>query len=61
MMLSGGLGLQLTGAIMGEQLRQFSRSMVIPGSLLEVITGFLGLYIGWRALRPVSAPQRAPA
>jgi hypothetical protein len=61
MMLSGGLGLQPTGAIMGEQLRQFSRSMVIPGSLLEVITGFLGLYIWWRALRPVSAPQRAPA
>src|SRR5580700_10677399 len=39
MLLSGGLGLQLTGAIMGEQLRQFSRSMFIIGAVLEVTTG----------------------
>jgi|HubBroStandDraft_1064217.scaffolds.fasta_scaffold129728_1 hypothetical protein len=61
MLLSGGLGLQLTGAIMGAQLRQFSRSLLLTGTLLEVTTGFLGLYIWWRALRPASAPKSVPA
>jgi len=55
MLLSGGLGLQLTGAIMGEQLRQSSHSLFLTGTLLEVTTGFLGLYIWWRALRPAPA------
>ncbi len=61
MLLSGGLGLQLTGAIMGEQLRQFSRSLFLTGTLLEVTTGLLGLYVWWRALRPARAPVRMPA
>jgi hypothetical protein len=61
MLLSGGLGLQLTGAIMGEQLRQFSRSLFLTGTLLEVTTGFLCLYIWWRALRPAPAPKAALA
>ena len=61
MLLSGGLGLQLTGAIMGEQLRQFSRSLVFTGTLLEVTTGLLCLYIWWRALRTQPAPARSLA
>jgi len=61
MLLSGGLGLQLTGAIMGEQLRNFSHSLNLTGGLIEVTTGFLGLYIWWRALRAAPAPQRSPA
>jgi hypothetical protein len=61
MLLSGGLGLQLTGAIMGEQLRHFSRSLYLTGTLVEVTTGLLGLYIWWRALRPVPSPHRVPA
>jgi hypothetical protein len=61
MLLSGGLGLQLTGAIMGEQLRYFSRSLLLTGQLLEVATGFLALYIWWRALRAAPAVQSAPA
>lgn len=61
MLLSGGLGLQLTGAIMGEQLRQFSRSLFLTGTLLEVTTGLLALYIWWRALRTAPAPQSAHA
>jgi hypothetical protein len=61
MQLSGGLGLQLTGAIKGEQLRHFSRSLFLAGSLLEVTTGFLGLYIWWRALRPATAPKTVSA
>jgi hypothetical protein len=61
MLLSGGLGLQLTGAIMGEQLRQLAHSLLLMGSLLEVTTGLLALFIWWRALRPLPAPTRAAA
>jgi hypothetical protein len=57
MLLSGGLGLQLTGAIMGEQLRNWSHSLQLFGGLLEVTTGFLALYIWWRALRTVPARE----
>ncbi len=61
LLLSGGLGLQLTGAIMGEQLRQFARSLFLTGTLLEVTTGLLCLYLWWRALRPQTAPARSLA
>jgi hypothetical protein len=61
MLLSGGLGLQLTGAVMGEQLRHFSHSLFLAGALLEVTTGFLGLYIWWRALRATPAPRTVSA
>jgi len=61
MLLSGGLGLQLTGAIMGEQLRQLSRSLFLTGTLLEVTTGLLGLYVWWRALRTQPARARSLA
>jgi hypothetical protein len=61
LLLSGGLGLQLTGAIMGEQLRNLSHSLWLTGTLLEVTTGLLGLYIWWRALRTAPAPKTALA
>ncbi|MGA2735966.1 MAG: hypothetical protein ABSG65_00790 [Bryobacteraceae bacterium] len=61
LLLSGGLGLQLSGAIMGEQLRHFSHSLFLTGTLLEVTTGLLALYIWGRALRTVPAPESAPA
>jgi len=61
LLLSGGLGVQLTGAIMGEQLRQFSRGLRLTGNLLEVTTSLLGLYIWWRALRTAPTPVKAPA
>jgi hypothetical protein len=64
MLLSGGLGLQLTGAIMGEQLRNLSHSLhslLLTGQLLEVTTALLALYIWWRALRTAPAPKTAPA
>jgi len=51
LLLSGGLGLLLTGAIMGEQLRHQSHSLYPAGTLLEVATGFLGMFVWWRALR----------
>ena len=57
MLLSGGLGLQLTGAVMGQVLRRRSHGLVFTGTLLEVTTGLLCLYIWWRALR--TQPARA--
>jgi len=59
LLLSGGLGLQLTGAIMGESLRYLSHSLRPEGTFLEVTTGFLSLYIWWRALRTAPAPETA--
>lgn len=60
LLLSGGLGMQLTGAIMGEQLRNVSHRLYTAGTLLEVITGLFGTYIWWRALKEVPAPERGP-
>ncbi len=51
LLLSGGLGLQLTGAIMGGQLVQAAHSLYMLGTLVEVTTGLLGMYVWWRALR----------
>ncbi len=59
LLLSGGLGIELTGAIMGQSLRQLTRSAVFAGTLLEVSTSLLGLYIWWRALRTLRVPQDA--
>jgi hypothetical protein len=61
LLLSGGLGIQLTGAILGQSVRQLSRSTVLPGALLEVVTGLVGLYIWWRALRTPQNVKSAPA
>jgi hypothetical protein len=49
LLLSGGLGIQLTGALIGESVRQISRATVTLGGAVEVLTGFLGLYTWWRA------------
>jgi hypothetical protein len=61
LMLSGGLGLQLTGAIMGASIRQLSRATFAPGAVLEALTSLLGLFIWWRALRTVPSPQESSA
>jgi len=67
MLLSGGLGLQLTGAIIGESLIRLSRGMVFFGSLVEITTGLLGLFVWWAAFRaqqsraPVIVMPRNPA
>ncbi|MGA2591487.1 MAG: hypothetical protein ABSH32_16320 [Bryobacteraceae bacterium] len=61
LLLSGGLGIQLTGAILGESVRGLSRSGLIPGTLLEVITGLLGLYVWWRAFRPAPVARASRA
>jgi hypothetical protein len=55
LLLSGGLGIQLTGAIMGQSLRRMSPDLFFAGALLEVSTSLLALFVWWRALRPISA------
>ena len=61
LLLSGGLGVQLTGAILGQSVRGLSRSGVIPGTLIEVTTGLLALYVWWRAFRPGRVPRDSQA
>ena len=68
MLLSGGFGLQLTGAIIGESLRHLSRSLLFFGSLVEITTGLLGLLVWWAAFRGqesrarvIPMPPRHPA
>lgn len=58
LLLSGGLGIQLTGAIMGGQLRQASNSLYHLSLVVEVVTGLLGTYIWWRALRLAPALKK---
>ena len=61
LLLSGGLGIQLTGAIIGEELSGKFRSAVFAASLLEVVTYLVALYIWWRAFRlPKNYQQAAP-
>jgi hypothetical protein len=59
LLLSGGLGIQLTGATIGEELGSRFRSAVFAGALLEVVTYLVALYIWWRAFRPARTPQSA--
>jgi hypothetical protein len=59
MLLSGGLGIQLTGAIIGQELSGTFRRAVFAGALLQVVTYLVGLYIWWQALRPAKHPPGA--
>jgi hypothetical protein len=60
LLLSGGLGLQLTGAIMGGQLIRSSPSLYPFGAFVEVSSSLLGTYIWWRALRAVPVVRAEP-
>jgi uncharacterized BrkB/YihY/UPF0761 family membrane protein len=54
LMVSGGLGIQFTGAAIGHSLRQLSpnwQGAVFAGSLIVVITHFMCLYVWWEAFR----------
>jgi hypothetical protein len=51
LLLSGGLGMQLSGTIMGDQLIKASNALYPLGALVLVTTSLLGTYIWWRALR----------
>jgi hypothetical protein len=51
LVVTGGLGLQMTGEAIGQSLLQMSHSTVIPGYLVMVFSHFLCLIIWWRAFR----------
>ncbi len=65
LMVSGGLGVQFTGAAIGHSIRQLarasrSRAMVNTGNFILVLSHFLCLYVWWRAFRTAEATRRVP-
>jgi hypothetical protein len=58
LMVSGGMGIQMAGKAIGHALRQLSRSAIVPGDLIIVLSGLLCLYIWWQAFRHYD--QNAP-
>lgn len=70
LMLSGGLGIQFTGAAIGQSIRQLARgalsrsfAVAMVGSGLVVASNLICLYIWWQAFRMPGAasPQAASA
>lgn len=59
LMVTGGLGLQMTGEAIGQSLRQLSRNTVWLGNMTAILTHFLCLYIWWQAFRRGN-PERQP-
>ena len=56
LMLSGALGIQFTGAAIGQSVRQFARGarnlpLAVTGSMLVVISNLICLYVWWQAFR----------
>lgn len=58
LMLSGGLGIQFTGAAIGQSIRQLAlrmspqyRWVALAGSLLVVISHLVCLYVWWQTFR----------
>jgi hypothetical protein len=58
LMLSGGLGIQMAGKAIGHSLRDLSRSTIVLGDLIYVLSNLLCLYIWWEAFRHFD--QNAP-
>jgi hydrogenase-4 membrane subunit HyfE len=58
LMVSAGMGIQMAGKAIGHSLRQLSRSAIVPGNLIIVLSGLLCLYIWWQAFRHYD--QNAP-
>ncbi len=56
LMITGGLGLQMTGDAIGQSLRQISKATIRVGDIVLVLTHFLCLYIWWRAFQEKPAP-----
>ncbi len=51
LVITGGLGLQMTGEAIGQSLLQISRNTAILGYVVMVLAHFLCLFIWWRAFR----------
>ena len=60
LMLSGALGIQFTGAAIGQSVRQLARGarnfpLAVAGSMLVVVSNLVCLYVWWQAFR--DAPE----
>jgi hypothetical protein len=55
LMLSGGLGILFCGEAIGESLRSLSRSAVLPGGILMILTYLVFLFVWWQTLRVARA------
>lgn len=56
LMLSGALGIQFTGATIGQSVRQLARGarnfpLAVTGSMLVVVSNLVCLYVWWQAFR----------
>ncbi len=51
LVITGGLGLQMTGEAIGQSLLQISRNTALLGYVVMVLSHFLCLFIWWRAFR----------
>jgi hypothetical protein len=63
LLLSGGLGIQFTGAAMGRSIGQLalrtrSHAMSLSGGVVTLLADLVFLYIWWQALRAEPAPAR---
>ena len=56
LLITGGLGLQMTGEAIGQSLREISKCTSLFGGLLMVFAHFLCLFIWWRAFQPKAQP-----
>jgi hypothetical protein len=63
LMISGGLGLQITGEAMGHSLRnlwQISRAYATAGNVVLILAHLLCLFIWWQAFRANSSKEKQP-
>jgi len=58
LLITGGLGLQLTGGAIGQALRDMSPTIVAAGSDFLMLTSVARIYIWWQAFRV--KPQTPP-
>lgn len=61
LLISGGLGIQYTGAALGQSLRTLSPTTTLAGNIVVLVSHFLCLYVWWEAFRKnqVAAPKAA--
>jgi hypothetical protein len=61
LLITGALGIQVTGGAIGMALRDVAPAIVAPASDFLMITNVVRLYIWWQAFRvvPKSAPPRS--
>jgi hypothetical protein len=58
LMISGGMGIQMAGKAIGHSFRQISRSTILFGNLIIVLSHLFCLYIWWQAFRRAAVTSR---